>query len=195
MDATLAGCNVAALKSADGAEKTRAWVELYNATFASIYRFACRNGALPADAEEITQKTYLIAYRKLSENPSVDNITSWLYGIAIRVVREHYRWQRIRRLKAWMLPSSAGATPSEPKSPETTTEGAILHIRIHQVLSAMSSKLREVLVLVDIEDLDLQEAAKVLQIPVNTVRSRRRLAHEDFRRRWLALTAEGARYD
>jgi RNA polymerase sigma-70 factor (ECF subfamily) len=195
MDATLAGCNVAALKSADSVEKTRAWVELYNATFASIYRFACRNGALPADAEEITQKTYLIAYRKLNEVPNVDNVTSWLFGISIRVVREHYRWQRVRRLKAWMLPGSAGAEPEEPKSPESTTEAAILHLRIHQVLAAMSHKLREVLVLVDIEDLDLQEAAKVLRIPINTVRSRRRLAHEDFRRRWLALMAEGTRYD
>jgi RNA polymerase sigma-70 factor (ECF subfamily) len=68
--------------------------------------------------------------------------------------------------------------------PESDAAGLELQRRIHGVMGDLSSKLREVLVLTEIDGLRPQEAAEVLGIPVNTVRSRRRLAAEEFKRLW-----------
>jgi DNA-directed RNA polymerase specialized sigma24 family protein len=52
----------------------------------------------------------------------------------------------------------------------------------------MSPKLREVLVLSELEELDLTEVAMILDIPKNTVRSRRKLARDQFARLWCGRT-------
>lgn len=191
MDATLPNGEVSRLQSEDTAERNRAWRRLYEANFAPIYRLICRNGVRPSDAEDLSQKVFMIAHRKLAETREMHNVSGWLYGIAIRVVREHYRWQRVRRVKAWLLPDSDGTAPREMPTPEQLASSVDVQGQIAQVLEGMSSKLREVLVLLDIEDLRPQEAAEVLGIPVNTVRSRRRLAHEEFRRCWQQRMQEG----
>jgi len=48
----------------------------------------------------------------------------------------------------------------------------------------MSNKLRDALVLLDIEGVPPHEAAQLLGVPRNTVRSRHILAREEFKRLW-----------
>jgi len=193
MDAALTGGEVERLQSDNVAERNRAWREVYDANFAPVYRLICRSGVLPAEAEDLSQKVFCIAHRKLPDTRDLQNLSGWLYGIALNVVQEHYRWHRVRRVKAWLLPESDGVTPSDLPSPELTAERAELQRQIEKVMGGMSSKLRQVLVLLDIEDLRPQEAAAILGIPVNTVRSRRRLAHEEFSRSWQRHAEKGAR--
>jgi RNA polymerase sigma-70 factor (ECF subfamily) len=192
MDAALTDCTVPQLQSQDTAERNRAWRQLYDANFSPVYRLACRSGVLPADAEEVVQKVFLVAHRKLNDTAEIKNLTGWLYGITLRVVSQHYRWKRVRKVKGWMLPDSDGVIPSQAVSPEAAATSAGVQMQVNQVMSAMSAKLRDVLVLIEIEDLRPQEAADILGIPVNTLRSRRRLAHEDFRRRWQKYVEQGA---
>lgn len=191
MDAALPDCEVTRLQSDNVTERNRAWRELYDANFSNVYRLICRNGVMPAEAEDLCQKVFCIAHRKLPDVRELHNVPGWLYGIALRVVSEHYRWQRVRRAKAWLLPEAAGTVPNEFASPEQLAGRENLQSKINVILSGMSAKLRDVLVLLDIEDLRPQEAAEVLGIPVNTVRSRRRLAQEEFRRRWEQIVGEG----
>jgi RNA polymerase sigma-70 factor (ECF subfamily) len=191
VDATLPDCEVTRLQSDNVAERNRAWRELYDANFSNVYRLICRNGVMPAEAEDLCQKVFIVAHRKLPDARDLHNVPGWLYGIALRVVSEHYRWQRVRRAKAWLLPEAPGTAPSELASPEQLASRDNMQSKINLILSGMSAKLRDVLVLLEIEDLRPQEAAEVLGIPVNTVRSRRRLAQEDFRRRWQQVVGEG----
>lgn len=190
MDATLTESEVSRLRSESEVERNRAWRRVYDESFDSVYRLACRSGVHTDEAEEICQKVFAIAHRKLGEAGMIANLQGWLYGITLRVVRQHFRWQRVRQVKAWVLPNAHGVVPAEMPSPEAAATHTELQEKVNQVLCNMSAKLREVLVLVEIEDLRPQEAAEILAIPVNTVRSRRRLAQEDFRRRWQALGEE-----
>jgi RNA polymerase sigma-70 factor (ECF subfamily) len=98
-------------------------------------------------------------------------------------------------MKSWMLGSTPGATPSTTRDPEDDTARLQMQQRINVVMGALSSKLREALVLTEIEGLRPQEAAQVLGVPVNTVRSRRRLATEEFRRLWRDANKEYASHD
>ena len=58
----------------------------------------------------------------------------------------------------------------------------------HAVIQKLSPKQREVFVLFELEELDGSEIAAILDIPVNTVWSRLRLARTAFRKHWEAGT-------
>jgi RNA polymerase sigma-70 factor, ECF subfamily len=185
----------AGLRSESVAERNRAWRQLYDEQFDGVYRFVCRCGVSDADAEDVTQRVFVIVHRRVDDLVAIENVGGWVRGVALRVVAEHHRWRRVRRLKAWFV--NEAATPEAPDAgPENATESEEARERVAEVLSRMSAKLRDVLVLVDLEGLGLNEAAETLGVPVNTVRSRRRLAQEDFRRRWAhAVTTTGGPND
>jgi RNA polymerase sigma-70 factor (ECF subfamily) len=159
------------------------WAELYEAHFDTVYRLVRRLGVPDGEAEDVTQRVYLRARELLGrKDEEIHNETAWLRAVAVRVVSEHHRFWRLRKLKQWFVetawPVGAAATPEdETRSGETQRQVA-------DVLARMSPKLRSVLVLVEIEELTPSEAAEVLGLSLNTVKSRRRLAREDFARRW-----------
>ena len=173
----------ARLRSPSEADRNQAWRILYDEQFEVIYRLVRRSGVLPAEAEDVAQRVFVRAHERLLEVEDVQSVRAWLRGIAVRVVSEHHRWRRIRRLKEWLLRASAEAV-APPPSPEQEAEAARVQAEIGAVLARMSAKLRAVLVLSDLEELGPTEVAEILAIPVNTVRSRRRLAREEFRRLW-----------
>ena len=72
----------------------------------------------------------------------------------------------------------------EERTPEHAALGDESLERLRTVLEQMSPKLRDTLVLVDLEELLPREAAEILGVPLNTVRSRRALARAEFRRLW-----------
>jgi RNA polymerase sigma factor (sigma-70 family) len=106
--------------------------------------------------------------------------------VAARVVREHYRWRKVRRLRAWIVEHSWAGRSIQEGTPETNALSSEASERVHRVLQAMSAKLRDALVLTDLEELGTREAAEILAIPHNTLRSRHRLAREQFLRLWQA---------
>jgi RNA polymerase sigma-70 factor (ECF subfamily) len=61
-----------------------------------------------------------------------------------------------------------------------------------RVLGEMPTKLREVFVLFELEELRVAEVAELLAMPIGTVGSRLRRARRDFRTRSRRLNAMGA---
>ncbi len=173
-----------ALASDCKVERERAWRLLYQGNFDRIYRLVCRLGVAGAEVEDVVQQVFTIAFRKIDAQERVDNPNAWLYGIAIRVVRDHHRWRRVRRLKQSLLDATVRASAAPPQNPEAETKAAQTHQRVAEILQLMSPKLREVLVLSDIEECGPSEVADVLGIPVNTVRSRKQRARVAFQALW-----------
>lgn len=182
-----------ALRSSEVSEQDRAWRQVFDREFYRCYRLVLRSGVPGAEAEELVQKVFMVALRRVREMESIDNIGAWLRRITLNIINEHYRWYRVRRLRAWMLSSVPGASPGDLTTPEEAAQRAEVQHRVHEVLSSMSAKLRDVLILIEMDGLKPQEAAEVLGCPTNTVRSRRRLAALEFEKRWRALDATRAR--
>ena len=126
---------------------------------------------------------FVIAYERIHEIEELTTIGGWLRGIALRVVASHRRWRRVRAVKDWMVRVEAPAPKAAP-GPYDLAEGREQIEQVRGILNAMKPKLREALVLCDLSGLDVAEAAQTLKAPVNTVRSRRRLAREQFGRLW-----------
>jgi RNA polymerase sigma-70 factor, ECF subfamily len=180
---------VPALRAASGDAREQAWRELYSANFTRIYRLAGRFGVRTDDIEDVTQRIFLTAHTRLRETDEVRDVNAWLRGIAVKVVSEYHRWRRVRALKRWLVRSTADVE-RESKAPDAPDGAAHLRrqqARVAEVLARMSEKLRAVLVLLELEENRPSEVAETLQIPVNTVRSRHRLAREQFAEIWEKL--------
>ncbi|MCB9557887.1 MAG: RNA polymerase sigma factor [Deltaproteobacteria bacterium] len=171
------------------AERAQAWGALYQAHFDAIYRLVISLGVDDADVEEIVQRVFVIADRRLMR-ATIDSPRAWLRGIAVRVVCQYRRWHRLRRAKRWVVKQTT--QPDPLATPEDLVADSQRVIEVRRVLGTLSTKLRDVLVLVDIEGCSLSDAAQLLGVPVNTVRSRRRLAREAFVRAWSRSDAGGA---
>jgi RNA polymerase sigma factor (sigma-70 family) len=157
---------------------------LYETYFASIYRMISRYGVAPADVEDLAQRVFLAAHEQLSRDVEPEKPEAWLRTIGLHVVHEYFRWRRVRRVKAWLVEYSWAGRSTVEQTPETLALRDECLEGVRWVLTRMSSKLRDALVLLDLEELSPREAAELLAIPLNTVRSRRALARVEFRRLW-----------
>ncbi|MGE3635297.1 MAG: RNA polymerase sigma factor [Sandaracinaceae bacterium] len=172
--------------------RASAWEEVYASHFAQIHRLIWHAGIPDAEAEDLAQRVFVIAYERIDDIRELTSLGGWLRGIALKVVASHRRWRRVRRVKDWLLQRDA-PRPRASMPPDEATEERQRIVQVRAVLDDMSDKLREVLVLTDLHGLDPSEAAEALGVPVNTVRSRRRLAREQFGERWRARYPEDAR--
>jgi RNA polymerase sigma-70 factor (ECF subfamily) len=158
--------------------------ELYAANFERVYRLLGRYGVPPAEVEDLTQQVFGVVLGHKNELLAIENSSAWLSAIAVRVVHEHYRWRRVRRLKAWLVERSWAGRAVDERTPERDALEDETAARVRAVLARMSPKLRDALVLVDLDEREPREAAQILGIPHNTLRSRQRLARAEFERLW-----------
>ena len=168
---------------ADGSTRAAAWEEIYAAHFADMHRLIWNCGVTESEAEDLAQRVFVIAYERIHEIQELTTVGGWLRGIALRVVKGHRRWRRVRRVKDWVVRVEAPVPLAAP-APDDVAENRERIEQVRGVLDAMKPKLRDVLALCDLSGLDVAEAAETLGVPVNTVRSRRRLAREQFGRLW-----------
>jgi len=164
-------------------EREVVWATLYERHFDDVYRLVRRGGVATAEADDVTQRVFLRVHALLEHTHEVVYPLAWLRAITLRVVSEHHRFWKLRQLKRWLVERTVAATPSDA-TPDETMSATQDQERVASVLGQMSPKLRDVLVLCDLEELDASEVATILGIPKNTVRSRRQLARDQFARMW-----------
>jgi RNA polymerase sigma-70 factor (ECF subfamily) len=164
----------------------RAFERLYAREFAHVHALIARFGVRPADIEDLAQQVFGVALQKQAELDALENPRAWLTAVVVRVVHEHYRWRRVRRLRAWLVERSWAGRSVEERTPETELCRDEAAEQVRSVLARMSAKLRDALVLTELEGLEPRSAAAVLDVPYNTLRSRQRLARAEFERLWRA---------
>lgn len=163
--------------------REEAWDDVYRRHFADIHRVIWRCGVTPAEAEDLTQRVFVIAYERIDELTELSTVGGFLRGIALRVVSSHRRWKRVREVKRWLVRTDGPR--AEPRAhPDQELDAERDAELVRAILEAMKPRFRDVLVLCDMEGLSPAEVAEVLGLPMNTVRSRRRAAREAFGREW-----------
>jgi len=159
---------------------------LFDAHAPYLCRVVHRLTGSAAAAEDVVQEVFMVAYRRRHELEDRKGIRTWLYRVAVNHVRHgrrsHARYQKL-------LDGYKRHPDREPErdAPDDVTIRRERGERIHQVIGQLSDKQREVFVLYELEELEGAEIAQILDIPVNTVWSRLRLARAAFRKRWAAL--------
>jgi RNA polymerase sigma factor (sigma-70 family) len=139
------------------------------------------------DVDDAVQAVFLALVRKAKTIRIEDSLGPWLYTVAGRVAAR----ARSKRRKRWAR-ESFKAIPPEPSYSSTAGNSEIPGI-IHDELGRLPERLRAPLVLCYLKGLTHDVAARQLDCPVGTVRSRlaraRDLLHTRITRRGLTLTA------
>jgi RNA polymerase sigma-70 factor, ECF subfamily len=135
--------------------------------FAPVYRFIARRVG-PGLADDLAADTFATAYRRrVTYRPERASLRSWLYGIAMNLLRNHRRTEQQLLERDARLAAAARTTPAAPDE-----ASADLESRLAAALARLSRGQREVLLLHAWADLDHHEIAAALSISQGTVRSR-----------------------
>ena len=154
------------------ADDVAAFAVLYDRYASEICRYLFRRTAQWDLAEDLVAAVFLQAWRRRDEvDLTHEHVRAWLYGVAINSLRNHRR--ALRRHRA-ALQEVAAARPavltSEEIEDRRNDERAV-----REVLDSMKRLPRieqEALALVVWSGLSYEEAARAMEIPVGTVRSR-----------------------
>ncbi|MCC5914769.1 MAG: sigma-70 family RNA polymerase sigma factor [Balneolaceae bacterium] len=136
-----------------------------------IFRFASGFFADRDEAGEITQKTLIRAYQKLSELDEPDAFPAWIYRIANNLCLDELKRagrRRSRPLELWTRSDPASKESGPHENLETRELGEI----IRKALRTLPEEQQSVILLKEFEGLKFREIAKTLDIPENTVKSR-----------------------
>jgi RNA polymerase sigma-70 factor (ECF subfamily) len=131
-------------------------------------------GVREADLPDQVQEVFVVVHRRLSDFEGRSKVSTWLYGICMRVASEHRRRAHVRReIPTDEMPDEAFAATQE-HSVETNQRRE----RLNQLLDALDEMQRRVFVLYEIEGVSMKDIAELLECPLATAYSRLRLARE-----------------
>jgi RNA polymerase sigma-70 factor (ECF subfamily) len=153
-----------------------AFAELFDECARTVYNHAFRLTADWSAAEDVMSATFMEAWRRrASVEADGGSLRPWLLGIATNVARFQYRSNR-RYRNAAIAAAAANAAEEQVEDHAEETVGRLDdRRRIAATLAALSllkRPEREVLTLCLWEGMEYAEAARVLGVPVGTVRSR-----------------------
>jgi RNA polymerase sigma-70 factor (ECF subfamily) len=117
------------------------------------------------DAMDITQTAFMKAYDKLDYYDPNYKLFSWLYRIAVNEAINFIR-KRKRTVTLSYDPVSRGANPEE------TLARSEQAARLEQAITELKPDYRVVIVLRHFMDLTYGEISEILEIPLQTVKSR-----------------------
>ncbi len=154
---------------------------LYHEFAGGIYRLCYSILLNKQDAEDVTQETFVYAFRNLQRYDSARaGFKTWLYTIAISRCRNLYRRRRPALMDiAHMLQLNIAGPKSE--RPETAISQRDLQTTLERALAELSPRLREAVVLRYGHGLMYREMAEIMGCPQKTAESRVRLAHDALR--------------
>jgi|SRR5579859_5378517 len=151
------------LMLAFGRGSTEAFSELFSRYQQPVFGFFHRRLAEAAQAEELTQETFLAVLRASSRYEPSSLFRTYLYAIALKILNAHRRKMTFR---AMFFGQS-----SESRQPALES-AAHAEVMLRQALAKLQAIEREIVLLREFEQLSYAEIAAVLRLPINTVRSR-----------------------
>lgn len=113
-------------------------------------------------AEDVTQETFLRAYRFLPRYKGNSKFSTWLLSVARNCAMDELRRNQRRR----RLVDKLRARPEEAAREQGS------HLEVREVLAALPIELREPIVLIDMLGTSYAEVAIILRTPIGTIKSR-----------------------
>ena len=146
-----------------------------------------RLGVPTYDAEDLLQEVFIVVHQRLHSFDHSSRITTWLFGICLRVVSAYRRRAHRRREQ------SVAQVPEERTLDEASPEQAAVNRqaqeRLRAALDLMDLDKRAIFVMFEIDGLSCDDIAEMLSVPIGTVYSRLHSARDDFDRALLRMRA------
>ena len=141
--------------------------DVYRDNSSYVFNLALRMAGQPSDADDVYQEVFLRVHRFLPQYKG-GGLRSWLRRITVNVYCTQFR-KRQKEQPEEDVGVDVACTASEPGS---MLEGREVGEKLAVALQSLGPEMRAAMVLRGVENLNYQEIADLLEIPVGTVRSR-----------------------
>jgi RNA polymerase sigma-70 factor (ECF subfamily) len=135
-----------------------------------VWRSLQRLGVRAMDLEDQMQEVFIVAHRRLASFDGSSELTTWLFGICLRVAVAHRRRAHVRRETT--THDGEPPEPGESSDPEQSALEREARDELEALLSGLDLEKRAVFVMFEIEGFTAPEIANVMGTPVGTVYSR-----------------------
>jgi RNA polymerase sigma factor (sigma-70 family) len=140
----------------------RAFERLYRRHVADVYRYVHAVLRNADDAEDVTQITFMNAYRAFERGERPDAPKNWLIAIAHNVCRQRFRQQQRRPQEAPLFEDAAEMAVEEPEHEFTAGD-------IQRALGQLAFNQRAALVMRELEGRSYAEIAEIMGLSVGAV--------------------------
>jgi RNA polymerase sigma-70 factor (ECF subfamily) len=168
-------------ESATGPAAVPNFEEVYRAHFRLVWRLLARLGVRDADRLDVAQNVFIIVYRQLAGFEGRSKLTTWLGAICRLVAMDYLRSAAVRHE---VVPDARDIAQRQGAVERMVyrLDSMDLFLRLESVLRTIPDKFRVVFVMFELNELSGREIARLLNVPVGTVRSRLRLARRLVKR-------------
>lgn len=150
----------------------------------ALYAYAVRLTGNAAEAEDLTQQTFLVAHQKIEQLREADRARGWLY----RILRNAFLKSRRKP-----EPSTPGAAEMDLEAiPAASNSLEIDEQRLQTALATLPEPYRLVLMMFYFEEQSYKEIARQLDLKIGTVMSRLARAKAKLRTELLPVARDGS---
>jgi len=153
-----------------------------------VYSLVCRLMNDPVDAPDIVQEVFLKVFRSIGSFRGNSSLKTWIYRIAVNEAYNHRRWfcrhqrQEVAFGAEEGVANFAEGMTDPGRSPFEQAADSETRALVEQALEKLNPKFRAAVVLRDIEDLNYEDIATVLDVSLGTVKSRIMRGREALRK-------------
>jgi RNA polymerase sigma-70 factor (ECF subfamily) len=156
--------------------------EIYAQHADFVFRNLRRLGVIESAIDDAVQDVFLVVHRRLGDFEARAQVTTWLFGIVLRVAQSYRRSAMRRRARLSDTPASdiEQVPVSTAESPIELLERREAQTLLHRLLDELDDDKRAMLVCVELEQMTVPEAAESLGLNLNTAYGRLRAARATF---------------
>jgi RNA polymerase sigma-70 factor (ECF subfamily) len=148
---------------------------IYRAEFPFVWKRLRRLGVAERDLADRVHDVFVIVHAHLGRFDRSRPLRPWLAGISVRVAMKHHRAANQRRVVLQEVDRA-----DERGGPDALLEQQETRDRVLAALDELPLEQRTVLVLKELDGFTMPEIAQMLDVPLNTLYSRLRLARQRF---------------
>lgn len=158
-------------------EKNKVFQEEFMPLIDASYNFAFRLTLDEDDAKDLVQDTYLKAFRFIESFQKGTNAKAWLFRILKNSFINDYRKKskqpsKVDYQEVEQIYNSEDAEYTKTTDLRVDVLQGMIGDEVANALNSLAVDFRTVIILCDIEGFTYEEMAKILDIPIGTVRSR-----------------------
>jgi RNA polymerase sigma-70 factor (ECF subfamily) len=152
---------------------------IYEAHASFVWKTLSRMGVHPNDLLDCSQEVFLVVHRRLADRDGTSLVTTWLYGICLRVAAG-YRRRAFRRYEQVSERTHEVEDESRERAADALVRQRDSRALLESILNKMPTNPRVVFVMFELDELSCPEIAEQLGCPLGTVHTRLRAARKVF---------------
>jgi len=159
-----------------------AWEALVRQYQSRVYGLAWHYMRNQEEARDVAQEAFVRIYTKLSSFKESEAFLPWLLRLTHNVCIDHIRRAKARPPASDLPVGEGPELPDSGMSPEGHAMASSRQRLLYRALDRLSAPYREMILLKDIQGLQLEEIASMLDLPLGTVKSRSNRARLELAR-------------